>query len=98
MNKKGNNSKLDAEERELLNSFERGEWKAVDRLQEKIGQYQAYATAALEAEGVISIILSKEDLETIRAKATVAGVSSQKLVANIVHQFVSGHLVEKPHA
>ncbi|MBI4787100.1 MAG: antitoxin [Chloroflexi bacterium] len=86
--------KLDAEERELLSSYERGEWRSVES-PKKIEQYQTYATAALEAHGLISIALPKQDLRAIRRKATEAGVPYQKLIADIVHQFASGKLVEK---
>jgi predicted DNA binding CopG/RHH family protein len=92
------NFKLEAEERELLNSYERGEWQSMSALPEKLMQYQTHATAALEAEGLVSIILSKEDLKAVQQKATEAGVSYQTLIANIVHQFVSGHLMEKSRA
>jgi predicted DNA binding CopG/RHH family protein len=88
--------KLDTEERELLDSYERGEWQSVGILQEKLEQYQSYAVAALEANGLVSIVLPKEDLKAIRRKAAEAGMSYQMFIANIVHQFVSGRLVEKP--
>jgi predicted DNA binding CopG/RHH family protein len=91
-----NNLELDAEERALLDSYELGEWQSIGALQEKLQQYQSYATAALEADGLVSIILPKEDLKAIRRKAAEAGISHQMLIANIVHQFVSGHLVERP--
>lgn len=90
------NLELDTEERELLDSYERGEWQSIDILREKLEQYQSYATAALEANGLVSIILPKEDLKVIRRKAAEAGMSYQVFIANIVHQFVSGRLVEKP--
>jgi len=67
-------------------------------LQEKLQQYQAYATSVFEAAGLVSVILPKEDLKAIRRKATKAGVSYQTFLANIVHQFVLGHLVEKRRA
>ncbi len=90
--------KLEAGERELLDSYERGEWQSISISPEKFGQYQSYATAALEAEGLISITLTREDLKVVRRKAAEAGMSYQMFIAKIVHQFVSGHLVERPHA
>ncbi len=82
-----NELKLDTEERELLDGYERGEWRSISALQEKLLQYQAYATAILEADGLVSIVLPKEDLTAIRRKAAEAGVSYQSLIANVVHQF-----------
>lgn len=90
--------KLDTEERELLDAYERGEWHSIGALQEKLEQYQAYATATLEADGLVNIALSKEDLEAIQRKAAETGMSYQALIANIVHQFACGQLVEKHRA
>ncbi len=93
-----NKLKLDQEERKLLDSYERGEWRSIGALQEKLQQYQAYAMAVLEAGGLVSIVLPKEDLKAIQGKATEAGMSYQTFIASIVHEFVSGHLVEKGRA
>lgn len=87
--------KFEAEEQEFLDSYERGDWQSMDRLQEKIQQYQGYAIATLEKKGLVSIILPPEDIKAIQHKASEAGMSYQTLIAKIVHQFVSGCLVEK---
>jgi len=93
-----NRLKLETGEREFLDSYERGEWQSVGALPEKLGQYQQYAMAALEAEGLISILLPQEDLKVVRRKAREAGMPYQMFIANIVHQFVSEHLVERSRA
>ena len=90
--------KLDTEEREILSSYESGEWHSTGRLPEKLESYQTYATAQLEAEGWVSIVLPEPDLTAIRRKAAEAGVPYQTLIANIVHQFAAGQLVEKRRA
>jgi predicted DNA binding CopG/RHH family protein len=88
--------KLEAGERGILDSYERGEWQSIGVSPSKLEQYQSYAIAALEAEGLISIVLPREDLKAVRRKAAEAGISYQMFVANIVHQFVTGHLVQRP--
>ena len=80
---------LNPEERDLLDSYERDEWQPVGHLQEKRQRYQAYASAALEADGIVSIVLPAQDLKAIRQKAAKAGVSRQALIAHIVHQYAS---------
>ena len=89
------NLTLEPEEQELLDSYERDEWQSVARLHERLPQYQAYASAALEAMGLVSIALPQEDAKAIREKAAARGMSYQILIANIVHQYVTGKLVEK---
>ncbi len=90
------NLKLEPEERELVDSYERDEWRSVTRFQERLRQYQSYAVATFEAMGLISITLPPEDIQAIRKKAAASGMSYQALIANIVHQYVTGNLVEKP--
>jgi predicted DNA binding CopG/RHH family protein len=89
---------LDTDERELLNSYEQGEWQSVKTLREDLRQYQAYAATLLEQGGQVSIALSDDDLKAIQRKAQESGVSYQKFIANVVHEFVSGRLVERPGA
>lgn len=87
--------KLDRDEQELLDSYEGGEWQSVTKLQERLRQYQTYAAANLEAIGLVSIALTQEDVKAIREEAAAAGVSYQTLIADIVHRYVSGKLVEQ---
>lgn len=85
--------KLDDEEQEIVNSYERGEWHSV-ALQEELYRYQAQAAVALTQQAQVSISLSAEDLEAIQKKASEEGIPYQRLIANIVHQFIEGRLVE----
>jgi predicted DNA binding CopG/RHH family protein len=89
---------LDANERELRDSYERGEWRSIGSLKEKLQQYESYATTALENDGLISIILSNEDLTAIRQKAAEAGMSNRMFITKILHEFASGRLFTKPHS
>ncbi|HHY53801.1 MAG TPA: antitoxin [Chloroflexi bacterium] len=88
-------TKLESEEQALLDSYEREEWRSVAKLQERLRQYQTYAVTDLESIGLISIALPQEDVRAIREEATAAGMSYQALIADIVHRYVSGKLIEK---
>ncbi|MBC7261345.1 MAG: hypothetical protein H5T63_04965 [Chloroflexi bacterium] len=87
--------RLESEEQELLNSYERDEWQSVDQLQEESQRYQAYAISALEAKGLVSIVLPQEDIAAIRRKAAAAGMTYQAFIANLVRQYLAGNLVQK---
>jgi len=63
-----NKSRPDPEKQGLLDSYERGEWKSVAELPKRLHQYQSYAAAALEAEGLVSIVLPKKDLQARRGR------------------------------
>jgi predicted DNA binding CopG/RHH family protein len=88
---------LDVEERELLDSYERGEWQSTGTLQER-QRYQTYAAAAVGKRGQISISLPIEDLRAIEQKAVEAGIPYQELITEVIHKFISGHLIERPVA
>ncbi len=89
---------LETDEQEILNSYEQGEWQSVKTLREDLRQYQAYAAIMLEQSGQVSIVLSEEDLKGIQRKALDTGVPYQELIADVVHQFVTGRLIERPKA
>lgn len=88
---------LEPDEQELLNSYERGEWQSVAGFQEKLRQYQSYAIAAFETLGLVGIALSEEDVRILCEKAAAAGIPYRRFIANVVHQYVTGNLVEKSH-
>ena len=87
---------LEHDEQEILNSYDQGEWQSIKTLREDLLQYRAYATAVLEQSGQVSIALPEEDLQAIQRKALETGVSYQQLIADLVHQFVTGRLIERP--
>jgi predicted DNA binding CopG/RHH family protein len=81
-------------EREILASFERGEWKPVRNQKVKIARFQAAAEATLLKNKRVNIRISSRDLEGLQAKAAEEGVPYQTLMASVLHKFVSGRLVE----
>lgn len=87
-------NKLDTEELEIAESYERGEWQSI-AIPEELRRYQALATVTLSKQSQVSISLSPEDLQAIQKKALEEGLPYQMLIANIVHQFVRGSLVKQ---
>ncbi|MCR4408499.1 MAG: hypothetical protein NUW24_16530, partial [Anaerolineae bacterium] len=45
---------------------------------------------------LVSIALPPEDINAIREKAAATRMSCQTFIANLVHQYWAGNLVEKP--
>lgn len=86
---------FEREEQELLESYEQDEWQSIDRLDEEILYYQAYATAVAARERLVSITLPVDDFEQIQKQASASGVSYQTWIADIIHRFVGGNLVEQ---
>jgi len=88
-------SKLNQEERELLTSVERGEWRSVKNVEKERARYRGYARAMFKKDRRINIRLSTKDLETLQMLAIEEGIPYQTLIASILHKYVSGSLVER---
>ncbi len=86
-------NKLDPPERELLDSVDRGEWKAVARLARE--RYQQYAKATFRKDRRVNTRISTKDLEAIQSRAIEEGIPYQTLIASLLHKYVSGRLVER---
>lgn len=84
-------SKLDQEERGILASLERGEWKSV-RDAKVLRRYVESARRTLRKNRRINIRLSQYDLDALQMRALQEGVPYQTLVTSVLHRYVSGRL------
>ena len=80
---------LDAEEQEILESVENGEWQPVPNMQEEIQRYQQYAQAQLGTLEELRVQLSAQDVRSLQALAQQTGTSVSLLVSGVIHQYVS---------
>ena len=85
--------KLDADEKELLESVKRGEWKSVGGKRER-SRYARYAKATFRKDRRLNIRLSNKDLEAIQKRALAEGLPYQTLIASLLHKYASGRLKE----
>jgi len=87
-----NSTKLDREEQELLESFERGEWSSVPKRKAEISRLGAAARATLRKNRRINIRLSDRDVIGLQAKAAEEGLPYQTLIASVLHKYLTGSL------
>jgi predicted DNA binding CopG/RHH family protein len=87
--------KLDKEEKELLNSIERDEWKSVPDLEKEIERSKEIAKATSVKDQRMNIRIAKKDLKDLKIKAIEEGIPYQTLVSSIIHKYLSGKFVEK---
>ena len=83
-------------EKELLTSFERGEWRSLANVKNEIDRYASNAATALLKDKRINIRLSSRDLEDVQTRAAEQGMPYQTLIASVLHKYVNGRLVETP--
>ena len=88
-------AKLEKEEKELLRTFEDGEWKSVSEMNREVARLQDYATATFKKDRRINIRISSKDLNSLQKRALEEGIPYQTLVSSILHKYVSGRLGEK---
>ncbi|HKJ98431.1 MAG TPA: antitoxin [Desulfotignum sp.] len=89
---------LDKEEKEILDSFERGEWKRVQNHKTEIKKHQEYARKTLKKDKRVNIRISAKDLDEIQTLAIENGIPYQTLMASILHRYVHGSLIDKKRA
>ncbi len=86
--------KLDPEEQDILDSFERGEWKPVANRSREIARHVQFAKNTLAKDKRVNIRISSKDLEQLQVIAVEDGLPYQTLMASVLHRYVSGRLVE----
>lgn len=92
------NHHLDAEEQELLDSYENEEWRSAVNLDDEIKKHQLYAAATIQKNLLIGFALPPDDLAGLKKRAAEQGVAYQALLAELVRKYVAGELVEKQAA
>jgi predicted DNA binding CopG/RHH family protein len=86
--------KLSKEEKEILESFERGEWVPVADFSQRKKELIDYARNTLKKDKRLNIRISERDLLELQRKAVKEGLPYQTYVSSIIHKFVNGTLIE----
>ena len=85
----------DRKEKEILESYEKGEWKSLGASKKVRQRYQKAARATLAKDKRVNIRIASRDLEEIQARAMEDGIPYQTLMSSILHKYVTGKLAEK---
>lgn len=87
--------KLTKEEKELLDSVERGEWKQIPNYKQEATRYKASARATLRKDKRVNIRMAERDLTRFQKTAMYEGLPYQTLISSILHKYINGRLIEK---
>ncbi len=87
-------NQLDREERELLRSYELGEWKPVANFEAEMERYREYARATLEQDRSVNVPISSSDLEVIQKLAIEEGMPFRALMSTIVHNYLAARMLD----
>jgi len=83
-------TKLDKEEKDLLESFESGEWESVPDLEKRRLELQGYAGETLRKDKRVNIRITGRDLRQLQRIALREGLPYQTLISSILHKYVNG--------
>lgn len=86
--------KIESNEKDILESVERGEWKSIGAGKRERTRYTRYAKATFRKDRRLNIRLSSKDLDAIQKRALAEGLPYQTLIASLLHKYASGRLRE----
>ena len=89
-------SKLDPEEKEILEAFQNGKLNRVKNQSRELARHRKVATATFAKDSRINIRISSKDLRALQKRALAEGMPYQTLVSSVLHKFVEGQIAERP--
>ena len=86
---------LDQEEKDLIESIEREEWRSVKNIKQEKEKAIAAARNTLKKDKRINLRLTQKDYHQIQIKAIEEGIPYQTLISSIVHKYLNGSLAPR---
>ena len=85
---------LNAEEREILEHFERGELTAASEAQREMETAQHAARNTFNKTRRVNLRVTERDFNLAHARAREEGIPYQTLLSSVIHEYLSGRLTE----
>ena len=86
---------IDEQERDLMESIEKDEWRSVKNVDKEKEEAKAAARNTLKKEKRINLRLTQKDYHQIQVKAIEEGIPYQTLISSIIHKYLNGSLTPK---
>ena len=80
------------EEKDLIESVERGEWVPVKKNVKELHRFREVARETLRKDARINIRITKRDFFNLKSKALKEGMPYQTLVASVIHKYLTGQM------
>ena len=88
--------RLDPEEQELSDSFDRDEWRSVPDREQETERYRESAQSTFKKDMRVNIRISKRDLDGLQSPPLEGVIPYQTLMSSVLHKYIGGRLVDKP--
>lgn len=82
--------KLSNEEKDILESFEKGEWTSSSNIEKRKRQLKEYVRDTIRKDKRVNIRISERDLRELKRLALREGLPYQTLISSVLHKFVNG--------
>ena len=86
---------LDAEERDILARFERGDLTSHPDAARKMEAAQRAARNTFNKTRRVNLRVTERDFDLAHARAREEGIPCQTLLSSVIHKYLSGRLVER---
>ncbi|MBI4309319.1 MAG: antitoxin [Candidatus Omnitrophica bacterium] len=83
------------EERDLIASVERGEWRPVKKGEKQLQHFREAARETLRKDARINIRLTKRDFFNLKSRALREGIPYQTLVSSVIHKYITGQFASQ---
>lgn len=87
--------RLDQEEREILEAFERGQLRSPPNAEAEIEHAERAARNTFNKTKRVNLRVTQRDFELAHLKAREEGIPYQTLLSSVIHKYLSGRLAEK---
>ena len=86
---------LNAEEREILEKFERGELRPATGVDREMAIARRAARDTFKKTRRVNLRVTERDFNRAHARAREEGIPYQTLLSSVIHKYLSGRLTEK---
>lgn len=87
--------KLDTEEQEILEAFERGSLKSEPNAEQEIREAREAARNTFNKNRRVNLRLTERDFLLAHTRALEEGLPYQTLLSSVIHKYLTGRLIEK---
>ena len=89
------NHEISAEQRDILDRFERGDLRSAPGVAPEVEVARQVARNTFNKTRRVSLRLTERDFDLARSRAREEGIPFQALLASVIRKYLSGRLAEK---
>ena len=86
---------MSAEEREILDEFERGELRSAPIAERELQEAHQAARNTFNKTRRVNLRMTERDFNLAHSRAREEGIPYQTLLSSVIHKYLSGRLTEK---